>query len=65
FLLRELLATPGGGASAEELLEALNTFERTAGRETVLVEELVEILAALTDEGFLVEAAPGHWAVTG
>ena len=63
FLLREVLAAPAAGASTEELLEALNTFELAAGRETVLPEELGEVLVALAVEGFLVEVAPGWWGV--
>ena len=60
WLLRAVMAGPG--ATAEEHACALSAFERAAGRDGVPADEVADILAALADEGFIVEQA-GGWFV--
>jgi len=52
----------GPGATTEEHARALSTFEREAGRDGVPADEVGDILAALADEGFIMQHADG-WFV--
>ncbi|MCL1891280.1 MAG: adenine glycosylase [Coriobacteriia bacterium] len=51
-LLRLVLAVPG--QTADELTEQLSVFEQAGGRDAVSTELVLELLAALEQEGFLV-----------
>ncbi len=60
WLLRAVLADPG--AATDEHARALSRAEREAGRDSVPVDEVDEILRALADEGFIAERG-GGWFV--
>jgi A/G-specific adenine glycosylase len=60
WLLRAVMAGPG--ATSADHADALSASERAAGRDTITAEEVVAILSALADEGFVVERA-GRWFV--
>jgi A/G-specific adenine glycosylase len=61
FLLREILAQQG--SSTDDLLELLNSAERQAARDGLVLEELEGILGALTAEGFLSTPDNAHWFI--
>lgn len=51
FMLKQVLATPDG-ISCEELLNALNAFEREAGRDPLETEAGETLISELVSEGF-------------